>query len=973
LDDLAVYFGYVDGREMVEDLITLPSIEVAAQRQTDLIMEQAMRVTQDEARAALRNADRVEALAIEQENILSMAEQRKQAEEARQEWSKEHERRSTVKQRTKAAMDVARKAMLKKPASRLSPAEYIANAKRAAKKVKQALKDNNFEVASQHKDQEIINTAMAAAAFEAKRETIRIGRYLNRMKRLKPRTGVDVDNTAIEKIHFLLDSMYFGSRKLKLESEVKSFLDWKKKQEEAGNIVEIPERLQFLIGRTYYKDITYGDLLMLRDGIKNIHKIGTLKNKLIAERKRRSLDEAVDIIVDTIQKNTKGGKSVVSFNQRKTDALLSGLRSFYTSHMRIETVIRALDGNVDTGEIWNFIFRPFVDAENEELTLREKASKDLQALFEMLVKGDLKKEKYYNEVNAKLSKENLIVIALNWGNAEGRDRILNGNNWTEMQVNQLLSYLSDQDWNYIEAVWAYLDTFWPDVAALERQMTGLEPQRVPAIEFTTSSGRTVTGGYFPLSYDYRKSPKTYEMEIEKRAQDFMSFQFYRAQTQHGHTKARAAHLNRPLDLHLNVLSRHVADVIHDLTHRRALYDVNKILNDGRIQSAMIDAVGMEMWKEFTPWLKRIASGGKLPPVSGWEKLMYQARKGVTIGVLGLKVTTILVQPLSVFGAAERIGTKHMLHSILDFYKNPLTMNKKIKFVWERSVAIRNRGKTWDRDISDITTHLLGEGKHGRVVEMMFYGHHLADLSAVVPIWLEAFDMKMRETGDEKKAIYYADSVVNQTQPASSPKDLPNVMGGSQGAKLFTMFYRYFSIYYNLMASRFGMTKSVKDLPKLAAWFLWTTFVPTILVGMIRGDEPDDDEDWLEWALKSSFFYPFQSIVGVRDIVSYVQTPYWGYSPSPAFEAPAAVGEFLLEASQAMFGDEDDAWIDVLDPALDIAGYIGKVPIGQAKITIGQLLEYINGDQVDFDLMDLFLRNRDKDNTKRGSQRPVFYE
>jgi hypothetical protein len=181
LDDLAMYFGYNSGQEMVEDIITLPPLNVAVERQTDMIMEQAMRVSQEEARAALRNADRVEALSIEMENILSMSEQRSQAETARQEWSQEHERMAAVRRRTKAAMDVARQSMLNKVASRLSPAEYIANAKRAAKKVKQALKDNNFEAAARYKDQEIINTAMAAAASEAKRETVKIGRYLNRI------------------------------------------------------------------------------------------------------------------------------------------------------------------------------------------------------------------------------------------------------------------------------------------------------------------------------------------------------------------------------------------------------------------------------------------------------------------------------------------------------------------------------------------------------------------------------------------------------------------------------------------------------------------------------------------------------------------------------------------------------------------------------------------------------------------------
>jgi hypothetical protein len=176
-----------------------------------------------------------------------------------------------------------------------------------------------------------------------------------------------------------------------------------------------------------------------------------------------------------------------------------------------------------------------------------------------------------------------------------------------------------------------------------------------------------------------------------------------------------------------------------------------------------------------------------------------------------------------------------------------------------------------------------------------------------------------------------------------------------------------------MASRLGMTKSIKDLPKLAGWFLWTTFVPAILVGLIRGNTPDDDEEKLKWALKSSFFYPFQSLVGIRDIMNYVQTPYWGYSASPAFEAPAAVGEFGSKVWQAMTGDKEGEWMDIVDPAIDIIGYTAKVPVGQGKITISQLIEYINGDNPDWDIMDLFLRDRNKKRGSSRSERPIFYE
>jgi gamma-glutamyltranspeptidase len=70
----------------------------------------------------------------------------------------------------------------------------------------------------------------------------------------------------------------------------------------------------------------------------------------------------------------------------------------------------------------------------------------------------------------------------------------------------------------------------------------------------------------------------------------------------------------------------------------------------------------------------------------------------------------------------------------------------------------------------------------------------------------------------------------------------------------------------------------------------------------------------------------------------------------------------------MFGD--DSWMDIIDPAIDVAGYGLKLPVGQARITIGQLIDYINSDDADFDLMSLFLRRRERDRGTR--ERPTFY-
>jgi hypothetical protein len=69
MDDLAVRFGYGSGDEMVRDLSTLPPINEVVKQQVDIMMEREAALSEGEAAGALRNDDRLEALAIEREDI----------------------------------------------------------------------------------------------------------------------------------------------------------------------------------------------------------------------------------------------------------------------------------------------------------------------------------------------------------------------------------------------------------------------------------------------------------------------------------------------------------------------------------------------------------------------------------------------------------------------------------------------------------------------------------------------------------------------------------------------------------------------------------------------------------------------------------------------------------------------------------------------------------------------------------------
>jgi len=96
-------------------------------------------------------------------------------------------------------------------------------------------------------------------------------------------------------------------------------------------------------------------------------------------------------------------------------------------------------------------------------------------------------------------------VALNWGNEDNRQRLLSGFGWSEAQARAVMSTLTREELNFVNQAWEYLDSFWPEVAAKEKRLTGIEPEKVDAAPFsialTDDSAVDVRGGYYPIKYD----------------------------------------------------------------------------------------------------------------------------------------------------------------------------------------------------------------------------------------------------------------------------------------------------------------------------------------------------------------------------------------------------------------------------------------------------------------------------------------
>jgi hypothetical protein len=64
----------------------------------------------------------------------------------------------------------------------------------------------------------------------------------------------------------------------------------------------------------------------------------------------------------------------------------------------------------------------------------------------------------------------------------------------------------------VQGVWDQINSYWPEIAAKERRVTGVEPEKVEGDPFqtVTADGQTLQlpGGYYPIKYDTDRSTRS---------------------------------------------------------------------------------------------------------------------------------------------------------------------------------------------------------------------------------------------------------------------------------------------------------------------------------------------------------------------------------------------------------------------------------------------------------------------------------
>ncbi len=827
---------------------------------------------------------------------------------------------------------------------------YVASVK-FARAAQVALAKQDFEGAAQAKRSQLLNHYLFSASRKARDEVGAMVKYFRKFdgsaKKLK---SIDADYT--QRIQELLSAYQFRIS-LRRHDKMAGFRAWLEEQSDQEEITaQVPEELLNVSAQTHYRNLTMEELQSLKDTIKHLEVLGRNKRKLLANKTHRDLAAAAEEIHSSILGNWKGEPTPMSASQTDAEKLKDKvLRRF--SLRKIEFLLRELDGFKE-GPAKRYIFTPIAQASNNLEERRHTSAQAVRELFSVYsgreARAMFSKKTFIPKIGDSYTKASILAVALNVGNADSRAKSLAAYNWNEEQLQAVLAHLDKRDWDFVQSVWDYIDTFWEETAALDKQTKGIAPPKIDAVAVKTPFG-SYRGGYYPMKYDSRQSTASLRSDAQDMFKMMAQGQMGRPTTRQGRTKARVATVKGlKVRFDLDVLFEHIDETNHDLAMRKAALDVSRLLNHPTIAKAMRSTVGANRMTQLRDWLTDAVTGDIANQRTAADIFFGFVRRRTTVATMGYKLSTMLLQPLGYTQTTARFisdigsvtgGMRYAVKGLTDFYGSP---KEKTAFIYERSTMMRQRARTFDREVNDAIKRIKG-GKFAIYQASLLAGIGKMQKLVDMPTWIAAYRFAQdKHAGNETAAVDYADSVVRMTQASGVAADLAAIQRGSEGQKLLTMYMTFFSAMHNMVVDEVKLTKAqgLKRAHIFATNMMLLTFIPANLFAMIfaaaGAGGPDDDEHWAGWLTKNWVTFGLAGIPFLKDVVSTVVEGF-PYRMSPVQGALKAIPDFIDQAKQ---GELDKA---LLKTGIKTTALAVPLPANQLILT-GEYLHdiFITGEK-----------------------------
>lgn len=829
--------------------------------------------------------------------------------------------------------------------------QYRVLAERFARVAMQAAAAHNVPAVAEAKRKQLINLYAQRASIEAKnfvRKTEKLARRLDRSYKKKLRKGQQ-DQEFMDQALGLMHR--FGLLEGEYQTQ-RSFADFKADLEDKQGVPlsMIDEGLFEGAGRDY-RDLTYDEFVNLRSAIDMLLHQGRRMRSVVRQGQREAIEKVVDLLEDELVETFE--QEVPTEPSRYREAV----NGFFMDHFKLSHLVRKMVGGRNTSTLHEVILDPLNAAGDREATMIREAAEKLNKLTnDKLRKSSMTaKVKIISGKGAEmLTLSTRLAIALNAGNRQNLDRLKSpANGFSKSSVDQVLSSLTKEELEWVQGVWDLIDSYWPLLAEVERRTNGIPPQKVKAdpFEVTLADGTVVKmrGGYYPIKYDTGNSVDAARHEMRDFGEGIMKGAVASATTKQNFAKKRSENVDRKLKLDLFVIGSHLKEVIHDVTFRETLQDVNRLLRNGKFAKLIQDRFGARYYKQIVDTLLAVACDGSGAALNAAMHPALQFLKGnATFAALSASVTTVFLQPLGILQSIQRIGFGNVMNGYLRLMRDGAAHDVD-KNCLEKSEFMRNRKFTLNAELNEIGRRLMrSNSRFSRGVDLvekaLFAPMQNAQVWLVdIATWYGAYEMAKNAAATEEQAIKIADQTVRDAQGSGLIVDQSPFQ---RNHPLATVFYSYFSSTLNLMADSWDKNistrRSIVGKLFLVRDWLMLAVVPALLSELVfsfmRGDDWEDrePEDWAKLGVSVTLGPTLSMFVGLREFTSLLNG--YTYTGPIVFRAVNDVGRF----GEALVSDDPDA-ARIMRSGLSFMSNFVKVPATQINRTWKGLEAYAEGE------------------------------
>lgn len=961
-DLVAPLFGFTSGDQLVRALLETAPMNTTINSLTDQrMLEEHGELTDPQAMGAavdnaVHNEARARFIAVELRHLARS------------------QRPARVMQ--EAARQVARRMLGKKIVKDIRPHEYAAAEARAAKAAEAAMKAGDTALATQQKEYQLLQNALAVEAVKAKTEMQKTAKDFQKVFASDKRLSKGRDMNYVNAARAILSLYGLGQTE-----QGADFYLAKIKQYDPEFYAEIEEMITAhqasprplnQLSLDEFNDLAdqIGALWHLSRRTKQMEIDGELIDR------RQVVGELNDRTRELVKPGNRPGYAKAMTKWEKTKIRLMGARA---ALRRVEAWVDAMDGGNPNGVFRRYIWTPI----SEAVTEFRVAKKDYLARYvemlkdaEPLLKGP---DINATELGYTFKRQELLHALLHTGNSSNKRKLLLGRGWaTLLEDGQTLDsrqwdafvaraqaegILTKEHYDFAQKVWDLMESMKPGAQKAHMQMYGFYFSEITAEPIQTPFG-TYAGGYVPAVTDpniVREGAMRNEQETQMGDNSFMF-----PTTGRGFTKGRVEY-NKPLLLDLGFLAGHMDKVLRFTFIEPRIKDVARIVKTDTAFAEQMDQLDPTIRGDMlVPWLQRTAmqmvsipskgEGGKLA-----DSVFKYLRTNTGMQLMVANVTNTLQQFTGLFISALKVKPAKLGAALVQYIRQP---GDTVTMIVEKSPFMATRMTAGQYELTRMMDELLlNPNKYDKLVSFaQKHGYFMQTATQGIVdtiTWMGAYNLAVEQGVSEKEAVRQADAAVRMTLGSFAPEDVSRFETGSAFMRAFTHFYSYFNMQANILGTEFastvrnlGVRKGAGRLLYIYAFgFMAPAVISEMIVQAMGGfDAGDDDEydvlDGLGLFLAAQGRTLAAMVPGLGPAViagfnAFNSKPYDDrMSTSPAVSTIEAVVSTPHSVYKAVA--EDGSWKKASRDVLTTLGMITRLPLGQLGKPVGYLADVAQG-------------------------------